>query len=117
MLAPRPFTHSATTLDHWNTICSDDLDVGPRGLFFREHPDFYAAPIGGCRQSLQLDISLSPDQSKIERLRADTSGSAIVSLASALPKHPILQFRPIIMRIGRLQYFSQSSIPSPCLFI
>ncbi|KAJ7478897.1 hypothetical protein FB451DRAFT_1395511 [Mycena latifolia] len=38
--------------------------------------------------------------SKIERLRANTSGSAIVTLASTLSKHPILQFRPIIMRIA-----------------
>ncbi|KAJ7882313.1 hypothetical protein B0H13DRAFT_1890905 [Mycena leptocephala] len=52
---------------------------------------------GGCCQSLQLE-------SKIERLRADTSGS--VTPAPTLPKHPILQFRPIIMRIGRLRLYT-----------
>ncbi|KAJ7926254.1 hypothetical protein B0H13DRAFT_2313821 [Mycena leptocephala] len=40
--------------------------------------------------------------SKIQRLRAHTSesGSAIATLASMNPKHPIVQFRPIIIRIA-----------------
>jgi hypothetical protein len=47
------------------------------------------------------------DQSRIQRLRADTSEPASATLASSPPQHPIVQLRTIILRIGELQYFTQ----------
>jgi hypothetical protein len=109
MLAPGPYTRGAAALDGWNTVRSDDLDVGHRGRFFREHSDFYASTTGESSkfpQSLLLAAHIF-DQSSIQRLRAKTSGSAIATLASMNPKHPIVQFRLIIVRIGLPQYLPQ----------
>ncbi|KAJ7837921.1 hypothetical protein B0H13DRAFT_177676 [Mycena leptocephala] len=51
---------------------------------------------------INLLIFMLRQSSKIQRLRADTSGSAsvIATLASAAPEHPIVKFRPIIIRIA-----------------
>jgi hypothetical protein len=101
-------------LDDWNTVRSDDLDVGHRGRLFCEHSDFYAATRRKCpklAQSLLLETHLL-DQARIQRVR--TSGSAIATLASTNFKHPIVQFRAIIVRIGLLQYLPQRFISSHC---
>jgi hypothetical protein len=109
MLASGTHTRGAATLDDWNTVRSDDLDVGHRGRFFHEHTDFHAATGRKCpkfTKSWSLETHLL-DQARIQRLRADTE-SGIVTLAPTLPKHPIMQFRLTILRIGLLQYLPQS---------
>ncbi|KAJ7832114.1 hypothetical protein B0H13DRAFT_2289153 [Mycena leptocephala] len=57
-------------------------------------------------QSLLLAAHIF-DQLSIQRLRTKTSGSAIATLASMNPKHPMVKFRLIIVRIGLLQYLPQ----------
>jgi hypothetical protein len=116
MLGQRPYIQRAARLVDWNAVCSATRDVSHRGRFFRELVNFHAATSRECSkfaQSLLGKVHFL-DQSKIQRLRAHTSesGSAIATLASMNPKHPIVQLRPIIIRIGLLQYFPQSSIPS-----
>jgi hypothetical protein len=61
MLAHGHQTRGAATLDDWNTVRSDDLDVGHRGRLFREHSDFYEARSRKCptfAQSLLLETHL-----------------------------------------------------------
>jgi hypothetical protein len=61
MLASGPYICGAAALANWNTVRSDDLDVGHRGRFFRENSDIYAATSRKCSnfaQSLLIETHL-----------------------------------------------------------